>query len=56
MFLNRYGKLGYILYANETTNHWFGGPVVYTIEVNNLIHTVHPYLVEIIFEMFGIND
>jgi len=41
MYFNRSGKLGYNHNANETTNQWFGGPIVYTIEVNNLIHTVH---------------
>jgi len=56
MFNNRSGKLGYIQCSNGMGGQWFKGPVVYTIEVNKIIYTVHPYLVDIIFEIFRIND
>ena len=49
MYFNRSGILGYCKCSNET-----GG--LYFIEVNHIIHTVHPYLVDIIFEIFKIND
>jgi hypothetical protein len=56
MFFNRSGKLGYIQCSDGAASQWFKGPVVYFIEVNNIIHTVHPYLFDLLFEMFRIND
>lgn len=48
MFDNRSGTLGFVQCKDSKTG-------VYFIEVNNKIYTVHPYLVDIIFERFGIN-
>src|SRR5882757_5035419 len=56
MFFNRFGVLGYIQCSNEMGGLSLKGPFVYTIEVNNILHTVHPYLFDIIFEHFGLFD
>jgi len=56
MFFNRSGKIGFIPCSDGISGQGFKGPVVYVIEVNKIIHTVHPYLVDILFEMFRIND
>jgi hypothetical protein len=43
MFKNRSGKLGLIQCSTNVTGGLsFKGPCVYTIKVNNIIHTVHP--------------
>lgn len=56
MFHNRSGRLGYIQCSDGDTGHWNNGPVVYIMEVNRKIHTVHPYLVDILFEKYRINS
>jgi len=48
MFDNKSGKLGYIRCSDAPAGQYF-------IEVNNKTYSVHPYLVDIIFERFGIN-
>jgi hypothetical protein len=48
MYDNQSGKIGFIEYGKNKKGMYF-------IEVNKKVHTVHPYLVDIIFERFGIN-
>ena len=56
MFNNKSGALGISQCSNGISKLNPKEPVVYIIEVKNKIYTVHPYLVDLIFEMFGIND
>ena len=49
-------SLGVSLCTNATGIPNFKEPAVYIIDSNKITYTVHPYLVDIIFEMFGIND
>ena len=56
MFNQNPHSLGVNLCTNTTGIPNFKEPAVYIIEYNKTTYTVHPYLVDIIFEMFGIND
>jgi len=57
MFNKKPRSLGVSLCSDSGTGiPNFKGPAVYIIDSNKKTCTVHPFLVDLIFEMFGIND